>query len=143
MSFKNKWREARRNSKYRLAVIGILFVAAAALWYFAKNGTIKAIAIGIMALLGIAGVMETTNHDYDVQKLIETKSFKDSKIEKTEDGHWKINDVKCQKEAINCKNFKTQKEAQDMFEYCGGKTDDIYGLDRDKDGKACEALPLK
>ncbi len=30
-----------------------------------------------------------------------------------------------------------------MFEYCGGTTDDIYRLDGDKDGIACEALPKK
>ena len=52
-----------------------------------------------------------------------------------------MSDPKCQKDTINCSNFKTQAEAQEMFEYCGGITDDKFRLDGDKDGKACEMLP--
>ncbi len=141
MSLKNKWREARRNSKYRIAIIGILFAITAVMLYYAKPLWMKVLLSFILGILGIAGGMEVTGNDYDVNKIIETKSLEKSKIEKTEDGHWKINDAQCQKEAINCVNFKTQKEAQEMFEYCGGTTDDIYRLDGDKDGIACEALP--
>jgi hypothetical protein len=41
----------------------------------------------------------------------------------------------------NCKDFLTQGEAQKIFDACGGK--DVHGLDRDKDGIVCEALPKK
>ena len=37
----------------------------------------------------------------------------------------------------DCKDFKTQKEAQEVF---NRNRDDIYGLDRDKNGKACQNL---
>ena len=143
MSFKNKWREIRRNSNYRLAIIGILFAITAIFLYYAKPLWMKIVLSTILGILGIAGGMEIAEKDYDMGKLIETKSFEESKIEKTDDGHWKINDKECQKEAINCDNFDTQEEAQKMFEYCGGTVDDVFSLDRDKDGKACEALPKK
>ena len=141
MSFKNKLSGVRRNSKYRLGLIAVLLVIVGVLFYFAKSGVLK-VALGALAVLLFgAGMMETTGNDYDVQKLIETKSFSASKIEKGENGMWKVSDPKCQKDTINCSNFKTQKEAQDMFEYCGGTTGDKFRLDGDKDGKACEMLP--
>jgi hypothetical protein len=40
----------------------------------------------------------------------------------------------------NCSDFKTQKEAQAFFLRTGGPSADPYGLDKDKDGIACEAL---
>lgn len=41
---------------------------------------------------------------------------------------------------FNCDDFSSQKEAQTIFEQNGGLGHDIYDLDRDKDGIACEAL---
>ncbi|MDN4593831.1 excalibur calcium-binding domain-containing protein [Polycladomyces subterraneus] len=42
----------------------------------------------------------------------------------------------------DCKDFKTQEEAQQYFESHGGsKTKNVDGLDRDHDGIACENLP--
>lgn len=38
----------------------------------------------------------------------------------------------------NCSDFKSQKEAQKVFEQ---DPRDIYRLDGDHDGKACESLP--
>ncbi len=43
----------------------------------------------------------------------------------------------------NCNDFKTQKEAQDLFLKMGGLQHDIYRLDADKDGIACEDLLKK
>lgn len=40
----------------------------------------------------------------------------------------------------NCADFGTQKEAQTAFKKAGGPAIDSYGLDRDKDGIACEEL---
>lgn len=41
----------------------------------------------------------------------------------------------------SCSDFATQAEAQRFYEEAGGPTLDIYGLDRDRDGIACEDLP--
>ncbi len=40
----------------------------------------------------------------------------------------------------NCDDFSTHEEAQEMFELNGGVDSDIYRLDGDKDGVACEGL---
>lgn len=41
----------------------------------------------------------------------------------------------------DCKDFKTQKEAQEFFISQGGPGSDPHKLDQDKDGAACESLP--
>ncbi|OGH37400.1 MAG: hypothetical protein A3B44_01975 [Candidatus Levybacteria bacterium RIFCSPLOWO2_01_FULL_38_21] len=41
----------------------------------------------------------------------------------------------------DCKDFATQKEAQDFFISHGGPASDSHKLDQDKDGVACESLP--
>ncbi|MFA5360120.1 MAG: thermonuclease family protein [Patescibacteria group bacterium] len=47
----------------------------------------------------------------------------------------------CSSNKYNCTDFKTQAEAQALFECCGGAGHDIHRLDSDKDGKVCESLP--
>ncbi len=47
----------------------------------------------------------------------------------------------CSYNAYNCSDFATHAEAQATYEYCGGINNDVHGLDRDKDGLACESLP--
>lgn len=42
---------------------------------------------------------------------------------------------------VSCKNFLTQKDAQDFFLNNGGPGIDKYNLDGDKDGEVCESLP--
>jgi hypothetical protein len=46
----------------------------------------------------------------------------------------------CINSDCNCSDFSTQAEAQKVLEAFPG---DPYGLDRDKDGIACETLPQK
>jgi len=41
----------------------------------------------------------------------------------------------------NCSNFSTQRKAQELYEEMGGPLEDLYNLDQDKDGIACESLP--
>jgi len=41
----------------------------------------------------------------------------------------------------NCRDFSTHTEARALFEQCGGTSNDVHALDRDKDGQACEGLP--
>ena len=41
----------------------------------------------------------------------------------------------------DCSDFTTHAQAQAFFESEGGPATDFHGLDRDKDGLACETLP--
>ncbi len=50
-------------------------------------------------------------------------------------------EIICSYNAYNCSNFSTHAEAQEAYEFCGGVSNDIHRLDRDKDGLACESLP--
>ena len=50
-------------------------------------------------------------------------------------------DIICSYNAYNCSDFSTHTEAQEVFEYCGGISNDIHRLDGDEDGVACESLP--
>lgn len=47
----------------------------------------------------------------------------------------------CSYNAYNCSDFSTQKDAQAVFNACGGIKNDVHRLDSDKDGVACESLP--
>ena len=40
----------------------------------------------------------------------------------------------------DCSDFSSQAEAQAFFEAEGGTAYDYHGLDRDKDGRACESI---
>jgi len=46
----------------------------------------------------------------------------------------------CSYNAYNCSDFRTHREAQAVFERCGGLFNDVHRLDGDNDGVACEAL---
>jgi len=50
-------------------------------------------------------------------------------------------EIICSYNAYNCPDFSTHAEAQKVYEFCGGVSNDIHRLDRDKDGVACESLP--
>ncbi len=47
----------------------------------------------------------------------------------------------CSSNVYNCSDFKTHAEAQAVYEYCGGVSNDIHRLDSDGDGQSCESLP--
>ena len=47
----------------------------------------------------------------------------------------------CSRNAYNCSDFKTQAEAQAVFDSCGGSGNDIHKLDSDGDSEVCESLP--
>lgn len=49
--------------------------------------------------------------------------------------------IVCSYNVYNCSDFSTHAEAQGVFNYCGGITNDVHRLDADKDGSACESLP--
>lgn len=69
-------------------------------------------------------------------------------------GGMKIFGEDCSSNNLNCADFKTQGEAQEKYDFCADKiagdndttkekvrSIDVYGLDHDKDGNVCEALP--
>jgi hypothetical protein len=140
--------ELRTSKKARLWVIGGLLVIVGVLFFMIKNGTAKVI-LGVVGaiLLGALG-MEVTNTDYDVGKLVETRSFAESKIERDPATGNLVNiDGFCNAEKLdyNCSDFKNQAEAMKVYNRCKdlGKNMDVFRLDGDKDGLICEALPAQ
>lgn len=48
----------------------------------------------------------------------------------------------CSRDAYNCSDFSTQRQAQEVFDYCVNLGfGDIHRLDFDGNGQACESLP--
>ncbi len=135
----------RSSHKARLWIIGGLIVLCGVLFYFIKGTTAKVILGVVIALLLGAFGMEVTQNDYDVQKLIETKSFTASKVERDETGNIINIDNFCNAKELdyNCSDFTTQQEATTVYRRCGelGKNMDVFRLDGDKDGSVCESLP--
>lgn len=138
----------RYNRKFRLGLIFVLMVLVAVLFYFWEKARIF-LAIIFLTLLAAFG-LEVTQNDWDLGKLMETKSFKESKVSRDESGNilfdkmGNITTDKTQgKEAddYNCDDFSTNSEAQSFFMKVGGTGNDLNRLDGDKDGEACESLP--
>lgn len=135
-----------QSKKMRLWVIGGWIVVCILGIIFSKATWAKVLFGGLIAILLGAGYMETKNTDYDVAKLAKTGSFEKAKLKRNEKGDL-VNVVEfCNAKEIdyNCKDFRTQAEAMEVYNQCkrSGKNMDAYGLDRDKDGKVCESLPL-
>lgn len=141
------FQKARKSKSTRLWVIGGLILIVLVLWYFAKAMWVKILLGSLLALLVGAGAMEVNNKDYDVGNLIKTGSFKASEIKRDEKGNLLSTSIDefCNAKEIdyNCSDFKTQPEAQHVYDRCSekGKNMDVYRLDGDKDGKVCEGLP--
>lgn len=111
---------------------------------------LKPILIGIGALLLGAFGLEASNNDFDLGKLFSGSSLEESKVVRDEIGNVLydkegnvVTDVTKGKKAsdYNCDDFTTQPEAQRFFTKMGGVDKDIYRLDGNNDGQACEALP--
>jgi len=113
-----------------------------------KNKLKPVFGIIIALLLGAFG-LEATKTDFDVGKLMQGDTLQESKIARDEKGNLMFKrdatgtflTENCQENLYNCSNFKNQREAMEVFQKCGGKGDDVNGLDGDKDGKPCEDLP--
>jgi len=141
MSLKSKAGYYRRNSKFRLILILILLAILAVMFYFWAKMRLFIVAIAILLLAALG--MEVSKTDYDLGKLFKTGSLQESKIERTDNGFWKIGDD-CTKDEMNCSDFQYQEDAQDFFEKCGGVNNNVNRLDgNDGDGLACESLPHK
>ena len=147
MDFQN----LRRNKKFRLVVLVVIIILAAGLWYYGKKTENKAAQTLGLITGGIATVatgLEVSNTDLDLGKLWETGSLKESLLKRDENGNLIYNaDVFCEAQEkgyynYNCDDFKTQEEAQKIYDTCKARTGkDNFRLDGDKDGKVCESLP--
>ncbi len=99
----------------------------------------KPVLIGVLAILLAALGLESTNNDWDLNKLLSGETMEEAKIKRDANGNFLLES--CEEQLYNCDNFETQEEAQEVFEKCGGTGDDVHGLDGDDDGIACESLP--
>ena len=141
----------RGNKTVRLVSLVVIIALAAGLWYFGdkKDSTGAKIAAGIAGGTALVAVgLEINDTDFDLKKLWETGSLKESLLARDEDGNLTTNPnvfCKAQEENFynfNCKDFVTQEEAQKIYEVCKGeKEGDVFGLDGNNNGIVCESLP--
>jgi hypothetical protein len=145
----SKFQQLRGNRKFRLWLIGILMLIVVVLFLFFEKLRVV-LVIAFIALLAAFG-LEVSQNDWDLGKLWETKSFQESKVSRDTSGNILFDkfgnmttDKAKGKEAddYNCADFATQSEAQSFFEKVGGVGNDVNRLDGNKDGEACEALPM-
>lgn len=145
----SKTKQLRGSHKVRLWVIIILLAIVAVLFFVWEKGRI-ALVIAFVSLLAALG-LEVSQNDWDLGKLWETKSFQESKVQRDEAGNVLYDmfgnittDSTIGKKAdeYNCEDFSTQPEAQTFFTKVGGVGNDVNRLDGDKDGTACESLPV-
>jgi hypothetical protein len=150
--------KARNTKSTRLWFIVLLGVIVFVLWWLKVIKTWFAIGLGIV-VLAMFGI-QTFDYDLDLQTLWETGSLTESRVQHTSDGIVLMGS--CVKpvgqnsaDDLDCANFKTQPEAQAKYDTCvaqiasynaGQSADsiknlDIYGLDGNKNGIVCEALP--
>ncbi|ATU05757.1 hypothetical protein BKN14_04970 [Candidatus Gracilibacteria bacterium HOT-871] len=153
MGFKEYLENCRKSKKCRIWIISILMVIVLFLIFFGKKFTLFLWIIFV--LLAVALGLEGFNYDVDLGKLWQTGNYKESRVESVKDKNGNTIRLigECVKADVNCNNFKTRGEAQKVYDNCMAEiqknnptiTDpkklDIYGLDRDKDGLACENLP--
>lgn len=129
----------RKSKKSRLGIIiGLLIVVALIGFLFE---TTRAWMIGIGAVLLIALGLEAANTDVDLGKFAETGSLSESLIQRDQNGN-ALYGATCEQNVYNCSDFKTQPEAQEVYDTCNRPENrDRHGLDRDGDGVACQSLP--
>lgn len=144
----SKFQSLRSNRKFRLWFIGILLVIVAILFVFWSKARII-LAIAFVTLLAAFG-LEASKNDFDLGKLMQTKSFEQSKVSRDSQGNLlfdKLGNITTDSskgkkaDEYNCNDFTTQPEAQAFFEKVGGTKNDVNRLDGNKDGEACESLP--
>ena len=145
----SKTQKVRGSHKVRLGVIVILMIIVAILFIFWTKARLA--LVGIFIVLLAAFGLEVSQNDWDLGKLWETKSLQESKVARDESGNVLYDvfgnittDSSVGKKAdeYNCDDFSTQPNAQTFFEKVGGVGNDVNRLDGDKDGKACESLPI-
>lgn len=131
--------ELRRSKKVRLIVIGVLILIAAVLAIFFQK--VRWLMIGVIVTLLVALGFEMKDTDFDLGKLMKTGSLQESRVQRDDAGNLVIGAM-CSEGEYNCDDFRTQSEAQNVYDTCKfGKNNDPHRLDGDDDGVACESLP--
>lgn len=131
-----KWRQ---NKNVRLGIIIGLLVIVVVIAFFFEKLRIWMIGIGIVLLAALG--MEVANTDLDLGKLMDTGSISESMIKRDPAGN-PIFGATCEENVYNCGDFKTQPEAQEVYDTCHTSENvDRHGLDKDGDGVACQSLP--
>ena len=140
----------RRSKHARLIIMTIIIAILAVMWFFFEKAR-AFILRSIIVMLAAVGI-ELFNYDLDLGRLWDTGSIQESRVQ-TKNGVKLIGE--CVSDDLNCSNFDTKGEAQALYDKCATaiksdnahlegqdvKSLDVYGLDRDKDGLVCEALP--
>ncbi|PID70076.1 hypothetical protein CSB37_03640 [bacterium DOLZORAL124_38_8] len=140
----------RRSKHARLIIMTILIAILAVMWFAFEKA--RAFILGMIIVMLAAVGIELFNYDLDLGTLWNTGSIEQSRVQ-TKNGVKLIG--ACIADDLNCSHFKTQPEAQSLYNKCAEeiksynahlegkdvKSFDVYGLDRDKDGLVCEALP--
>jgi ABC-type multidrug transport system fused ATPase/permease subunit len=144
----SKITKLRYNRNFRLGLILFLMAIVAILFVVWEKARI-ALVIIFITLLAAFG-LEFSQNDFDLGKLMQTRSLKESKVSRDEKGNIlfdKFGNITTdgskgkKADEYNCDDFDTQPEAQTFFEKVGGTANDVNRLDGNKDGEACEALP--
>lgn len=129
----------RQSKKARLGIIIGLLVIVVLLGFFFEKLRIWMIGVGIVLLAALG--MEVSNTDLDLGKLMDTGSVQESLIKRDPAGN-PIFGATCEENVYNCGDFKTQSEAQEVYDTCHTSENvDRHGLDKDGDGVACQSLP--
>lgn len=129
----------RQNKKSRLAIIIGLLLLVVVIGFFFEKTRLFMIGIGVVLLVALG--LEASNTDVDLGKLVETGSLSESMIKRDENGK-ALYGATCEENVYNCSNFKTQPEAQEVYDTCtSAENRDRHGLDKDGNGLACQSLP--
>jgi len=151
----------RRSKKARLYIIGGLLVLVAILAILFEGLRLWMLGIGVVLLIALGFEMAET--DIELGSIMDGNSLSESVVERDEEGNLEtaedggiltriLRDREGNEVAegttgakfadeYNCDDFATQPEAQVFFDNAGGIEGDINGLDGNKDGVACQALP--
>lgn len=129
----------RQSKKARLTIIVVLLVVVAVIAFFFEKTRLWMLGIAIVLLTAFG--LEVSNTDLDLGKLMTGSSVEDSLIKRDINGN-PIFGATCEENVYNCGDFKTQKEAQEVYDTCHtSENPDRHGLDKDGDGVACQNLP--
>ncbi len=140
----------RRSKNARMIFMVIILAILAVMWFMFEK--FRTIILVLIVTIVVALGLEIGEYDIDLGTLWNTGSIEKSRVQ-TRKGVKLIGE--CIADDLNCDNFETQPEAQALYDKCAEeikkynadlegkdvKSLDVYGLDRDKDGIVCEALP--
>lgn len=141
----------RYNRNVRTIVLVVLLLIVLAMLIF--RGKMKVLLRVLLVVIITALGLHVADYDIDIGTFLRTHNLEESRVQTKK---WvKIIGTECQSNNLNCADFATQSEAQTKYETCATKIAadnaisdknevkrlDVYGLDWDKDGIVCEALP--